>query len=206
VFLARGTQLTTPVNLDVSWNANLFGVYSRPLPFLKSIGSLNGGGSFTRTPTVINSLTNLSSSWAIRGGAVISSNISQNLDFTVSYQGTYNLSRNTLSSNNTGDYYSHSASVRLNTIIHHGIVMRQEVTNNLQGGVPGQFGQDVVLWNTTLGKKFLKGDRGELRVTGTDVLGQDRNVSRTVSETYFQDMRNRTLGRFVQAVFTYTFK
>jgi hypothetical protein len=206
VFLARGTQLTRPVNLDQSWNANLFGVYSRPTKWIKSIVSFNGGGSFTRNPTQINGLTNVGSAYALRSGATLSSNISQNLDFTVSYQGTYNLSRNTLSTGNQGDYYSHSIGVRFNAVAKHGIVVRQELNHNLQSGVPSAYGQDIVLWNTTLGKKFLKGEKGELRVTASDVLEQNRSVSRSITETYVQDSRDRTLGRFVQAVFTYTFR
>ena len=58
----------------------------------------------------------------------------------------------------------------------------------------------------TVGKKFLKDDAGEIRLTATDVLEQDRSVSRSVTETYVQDSRDRALGRYLQAVFTYTFK
>jgi hypothetical protein len=205
VFLQRGTQLTRPSNLDESWNANVFGVYSRPAKFLKSIISFNAGESFSRTPTQVNGFTNLSTTHAIRTGAVLSSNISQNLDFTVLYQGTYNISRNTLTTGSTGDYYTHTLGLRFNAVAKYGIVVRQEVNHNLQSGVPSAYGQDVVLWNTTLGKKFLKGERGELRFTVTDVLEQNRAVNRNITETYVQDSRDQTLSRFVQAVFTYTF-
>src|SRR5262249_3983620 len=40
IALVRGTQLTRPVNLDVSWAANLFAAYSRPAKWLKSIVTL----------------------------------------------------------------------------------------------------------------------------------------------------------------------
>jgi carboxypeptidase family protein/outer membrane beta-barrel protein len=206
VFLARGTQLTRPVNLDASWNANLFAIYSRPLPFLKSILSLNGGGTLTRTPGLINDVSNLGRTYAIRSGVVLSSNISENLDFTVSYWGTYNISRSTLSTASAGDYFTHSAGLRLNAVVGPGIVLRQEVNHNLQSGVPSAYGQDVVLMNSTVGKKFLKDGRGELRLTATDVLQENRAVSRSVTETYVQDSRDRTLGRYVQLVFTYTFR
>lgn len=206
VFLARGTQLSRPVNLDESYTANLFGVYSRPLTWLKSNLSINSGGTFSRTPTSIQGATNRASSYAIRGGAVLASNISPALDFTLSYQGTYNLSRNTLSTSSTGDYFSHTAGLRLNATVGPGIVFRQELNHNLQSGVPSAYGQDVFLWNTTVGKKMLKDGRGELRLTATDVLEQDRSVSRSVTETYVQDSRDRTLGRYVQAVFTFTFR
>src|SRR6185436_3046590 len=136
--------------LDESWNANAFGVYSRPTKFLKSILSLNGGGSFTRTPTEINGITGIGTNYSMRSGVVLSSNISQNLDFTVSYWGTYNISKNTRSSTSNGDYFTHSAGLRLNSVIGPGIVVRQEVNHNLQTGVPSQYGQNLVLWNATV--------------------------------------------------------
>jgi hypothetical protein len=205
--LSRGTQLTRPVNLDdASWNANAFAVYSRPLKFIKSIASLNGGASFNQTPTLGNAGTNISKTVAARYGLVLASNISQNLDFTVSYQGNYNIARNSLTTTNSRDYYSHTLSLRLNAVAAHGVVVREEVSHNLQNGVSDQYGQNEVLWNTTVGKKFLKNDTGELRLTATDVLQQDRSVGRSFTESYVQDSRDRTLGRFVQAVFTYTFK
>lgn len=206
ITLARGTQLTSPANLDVSWNANAFGVYSRPVTKLKSIWSLNGGGSFTQTPTLINGAANVGRTYAIRSGVTLASNISPNLDFTVSYWSTYNISRNSLSTNNSGDYFTHSAGLRLNSVVGPGIVLRQEVNHNLQSGVPSAYGQDVVLMNTTIGKKMLKDGRGELRLTATDVLKENRSVSRNITEAYVQDSRDRTLGRYVQAVFTYTFR
>ncbi len=206
IALARGTQLTRPVNLDVSWIANAFAAYSRPVKFLKSIVSVNGGGSFNQTPTLVNAGQNISRTWTLRYGSVLSSNISPNLDFTVSYQGNYNISRNTPSSTSRGDWYAHTLGVRFNAVAKHGIVVRQELNHNLQGGASDAYGQNVVLWNTTLGKKFLKGDKGEFRVTATDVLQQDRSVGRSFTETYVQDSRDRTLGRFVQAVVTYTFR
>ena len=207
VVLARGTQLTRPVNLESpSWNANLFAVYSRPLTFLKSILSVNGGGTLTRTPSLANGINNLGRTYAIRSGVVLSSNISENLDFTVSYWGTYNISRNTLTTASTGDYFTHNAGLRLNAVVGPGIVLRQEVNHNLQSGVPSAYGQDVVLMNSTIGKKFLKDGRGEIRLTATDVLQENRAVSRNVTETYVQDSRDRTLGRYVQLVFTYTFR
>ena len=207
IVLARGTQLTRPVNLDVSWSANAFAAYSRPLTWLKSIVTLHGGGSFNETPTRVNAGQNRSRTWTARYGSTFASNISQNLDFTLSYMGNYNISRNTLSTTTRGDYYAHTLGLRFNAVAKHGIVVRQEVNHNFQGGaVSDGYGQNVVLWNTTLGKKFLKGDKGEIRVTATDVLRQDRSVGRSFTETYVQDSRDQTLGRFVQAVFTYTFR
>ena len=44
-----------PFTSRISWSANAFGAYSRPLKLLKSILTFHGGGSFNQTPTRINS-------------------------------------------------------------------------------------------------------------------------------------------------------
>jgi hypothetical protein len=204
--VARGAQLTYPVNLDYSWNANLYAVASRPIARLKSIINLNGGGTYARTPTLIENHQNVAQNGTIRAGVVVSSNISQNLDFTVSYFGNWNMSRNTLSTSNTGDYFSSSGSVRLNATVGPGIVLREEVNHNLQTNVPSAYESDVVLFNSSIGKKFLKDGRGDLRLTVTDVLEQNESVSRTVTESYVQDSRDLTLHRYTQLVFTYSFR
>jgi hypothetical protein len=206
VDLARGTQVTTPVNLDDSWSVNAFGVSSLPLKPLKSIWSLNGGGSFTRTPTQVNESNYRSDNYALRVGSTLASNISPNLDFTVTYQGTYNIARNTLGAPTPDDYYTHTLGLRFTSTVGPGVVVRQEVNQNLQAGVPAATDKTVLLWTMSVGKKFLKDNKGEFRVAGTDVLKQDRNVNRSVTETYVQDTHDRTLGRYLQAVFTYTFR
>jgi len=204
--VARGTQISRPVNLDESWNANLFAAVSRPAGPLKSILTLNGGVSFVQTPTLVNAGQNTARTSTIRYGTVAASNISQNLDFTLSYQGNYNIQRNTLTPSTRNGFYAHTIGFRINAVGKGGIVVRQELSHNYQDGDTEEFSQNVVLWNSTLGKKFLKDNRGELRLTVTDALKQDRSVGRTFTESYVQDWRDLTLGQFVQAVFTYTFR
>jgi hypothetical protein len=207
VFLTRGTQLTRPVNLDESWNGNLFGVSSMPVKKIKSILSFNGGGTLSHQPTVFSGVVNRSRTYAVRGGVTVASNISPNLDFTFSYQGTYNILRSSLSTSNTaGDYYSHNIALRFNSVITHGIVFRQELSNGIQSGVPASYGQNFVLWNLTFGKKFLKKEMGEIRVTATDVLDQNKSVNRSVTDTYVQDSRDQALGRYIQGVVSWSFR
>jgi hypothetical protein len=201
-----GRQFTRPVNLDRALSVNAFAAYSVPAKFLKSILSINGGLSFNETPAELDQVISRTRTTSIRGGSVLASNISQNLDFTLSYQGNYNLSRSTLAGSAANDYYSHSIGLRFNAVVYKGIVFREELNHNYQGVPTGDFGQNVLLWNTTIGKKFLKNDSGEFRLTASDVLRQERSVSRSFTDTYVQDSSDKVLGRYVQAVFSYSFR
>jgi hypothetical protein len=204
--LLRGTQLVSPVNLEGAWNANSFVTVGRPVARLKSVLNLIGGVSYARTPGLIGRTETVSNTWAINPGVTLASNISPNLDFTLNYNGTINLARNTATNAADGDYYTHSAGLRLNVTLPNGIVLRDEVNHALTDGVSGGYDQDVVLWNSSIAKKLFKDDRGELRLSGADVLGQNRSTRRTVTETYIQDVRNRTLGQYVMLTFTYTMR
>jgi hypothetical protein len=206
VTLARGTQLSRPVNLDESWSANLFGVMSRPASLLKSNLSVNGGLTWTRNPTLNQGVTGRTDNWSIRSGATLASNISQNLDFTVSYQGRYNMARRTRTTGGTGDYFTHNASLRLNATVGPGITIRQEMTHTLQTQASDAFDPDNLLWTSSLGKRFGKDGRGDFRITATDVLEQERSAGRSITETYIEDTRDRVLGRYLQAVLSYSFR
>ena len=122
------------------------------------------------------------------------------------YQGAMNHGRNVATDDDTGDYYSHTLSLQLNVVVGPGIVVRQDHVHNLQGNTAPIYGEDALMWNWTVGKKFLNEQRGELRITTTDALENERSVNRSITETFVQDTRDRVLGRFVQAVFTYSWR
>jgi hypothetical protein len=128
------------------------------------------------------------------------------VDFTLSYNGTYNIARNAAATSASSDYYVHSVGLKLNLVTWQGFTLRDEVTNALTSGAAGGYDQDIVLWNSSLGKKLFKDERGELRLAGTDVLDQNRSSTHTVTSTYLQDVRNETLGKYLMLTFTYALK
>ncbi|MBI5836161.1 MAG: TonB-dependent receptor [Candidatus Eisenbacteria bacterium] len=206
VVLKKGAQLAYPVNLDGHWNVNSFATYSLPTGLLGGILNLSTGYAYTRTPGLIGGAPNSAGTSTFSGGAVLSSNRSENLDFTVSYMGRYNVARNTLQTSLDNDYYSHAASVRLNLTLWSDVVVRNELASNVTSGLTSGYNQDILMWNAGVGLKFLKERRGELRLSATDLLNQNQSTSRTVTSNYVEDARNRALGRYVMLTFTYTIR
>ncbi|MFI5253749.1 MAG: outer membrane beta-barrel protein, partial [Bacteroidota bacterium] len=202
--LNRGTQLTMPVNLDGYWNARTFLTYSLPAAIFSSNLNLNTELTYTRTPGMINSDLNLTNTYVISEGGVLSSNISQDVDFTLSYTGNYNISRNSAATGQDNHYFNHTAAAKFNLIFWNGIVFRNELTNILYSGLSGGYNQNYVLWNIALGKKFLDNQRGEVRVAVNDLLKQNQSVNRTITETYVEDTQSEVLSRYVLLTFTYT--
>lgn len=202
----KGSQLTLPVNINGYFNERAFLTYSMPLQFIKSNLNLNAGLNYTRTPGLINYRTNYADNYAPSAGVVISSNISANIDFTLSYFGNYNVVKNTLQSAANNNYYSHTASAKLNYIFLKNFVFNTSITDNYYAAFSGTGDQNYLLWNAYLGYKMLKSKALEARITAFDILNQNRSVTRTVTDTYVENNVTTVLQQYFMFQLTYTIR
>lgn len=206
LLVPTGVQRTTPVNLDNSWNARTFITHGIPFEVIKSNLNMNAGYTFSQTPGLINNVENITSTSGINAGVVVSSNISEDLDYTLSYSGNYNISRNSLQEELDNNYYYHNSGLKFNATFWESLVLRNELTNMLYSGLGDAYNQNYWLWNLSLGKKIFDNQNGEIRLTITDLLNQNTSVNRSVTETYVEDSNNQVLGRYLLLMFTYTLR
>lgn len=204
--LERGAKYTSPVNVDGSWNARSFFTYGKPVAPLKLNLNLTTGFNYVRSPGMINYVPNFSHTYAVSQGLVISSNISDKLDFTVSYSGNYNVVRNSIQPKLNNNYYTQGITGRVNWIFGKGFVFQSDINNQSYRGLGEGYNQNFTLWNASIGKKFLKNNAGELKLTVFDILKQNNSISRNVTETYVQDVTNRVLTQYAMLTFTYTLR
>jgi hypothetical protein len=206
VTLIKGSQLTTPVNLNGYVSARSFFTYGLPVKFIKSTVNFNAGMSWARTPSIINNASNISNNYGYNTGAVVASNISQYIDFTVSYSANFNVVNNSIQPQLNTNYFSQNAEVKFNLLSKKGWFLNNDLTNQSYMGLTSGFNQSYWLWNAAIGKKFLADQRGELKLSAFDILGQNRSITRTVSETSIEDDQNLVLTQYVMLSFTYTLK
>ena len=201
-----GSQFTKPVNLNGYYTIRSFGVYGFPLSAIKSNMNINAGISYTHTPALINDVVNYSDNRAANAGIYLSSNISQSLDFSVAYNGSYNVVRNTIQVQSNNTYFNHTATLKINYILLKRIVINTDINQTYYTGLTGNYNQNFVLWNAYIGYKFLKNQSFEAKVSAYDMLNQNRGISRTITETYFEDSNTQVLKRYFMFTLTYTFK
>lgn len=206
VALNRGSQLSFPVNIDGNWSARSFLTYSLPISPIKSNLNLSGGYTFNRTPGLINNLTNYANTHAINGGVVLSSNISENIDFTLSYQGAYNIVNNTLQAQSDYNYYSQNTSLKLNWIFLDRFVANTNFNHTLYSGLGEGYDRNFLLWNASLGYKFLKDKSLQADIYAFDLLDQNNSISRTITDAYVEDAQTQVLQRYVMLRLTYTLR
>ncbi len=202
--ISKGAQLTFPINQNGYWNVRSFFTFGLPFDLISSLLNLNAGVTYARTPGIVNSDQSVSNTVGPSAGVVIASDISQDFDFTISYMGNYNFAENTLLPGANNNYYSHTATVNWYWQFWSGFVLDNQVTNELTSGLAAGYNENFVLWNISVGKKFLPQDAAQVQLSVNDLLGENKSVQRTITSTYIDDTNNEVLTRYVLLTFSYT--
>lgn len=206
IFLQKGSQITRPVNLDNYYSLRSFINYTFPLSKIKTNFSVNLSGNYTNIPGLINTNTNYAQTATGGLGMVLSSNISEKFDFTVSSNSSYSNINNTLQTSSNTTYFSQLSKAKVTLNPWKGLVLQADYTNTYYSGLTSAYNQSISLLNAAIGYKFLKNKQAELRLTVYDLLNQNNSVSRTNTDSYIQDSQTNVLNRYYMLTFTYNFK
>lgn len=204
--LKPGTQLTAPTNLNNYINARSFVTYGLPLTKIKTNLNINTGFTYNLIPDLINNQENKANNYNFSQGVVFSSNISQKVDFTLSYTGNYSIVKNTLQKQSDNNYFNQVTTFKFNWLPYKGIVFNTNLAHTLYTGLAQGYNQNYLVWTASLGYKFLKNKALDVRVTVFDLLHQNNAISRTVTDTYIQDSQTNVLQRYYMLVVTYNIK
>ncbi|MDB5252469.1 MAG: hypothetical protein JWP27_1638 [Flaviaesturariibacter sp.] len=206
--LDTGFLLNKPVNLDGYRSLRSFFTFATPIKAIKTNLNLNGGFSYQQLPGFNNYLNSQTDNYTYTLGTVLASNISQYVDFTVSYSANFNQVRNRsdlVKAVSSTNYFQHTASAQLNLLSKNGWFYQTDFNNQYYSGLTTG-NTSFNLWNMGVGKKFLKDRKGELRLNVFDVLGQNQSIARNVTETGIEDVTNRVLQRYFMLTFTYNLR
>ncbi|UAY51946.1 outer membrane beta-barrel protein [Ferruginibacter albus] len=202
----KGAQITRPTNLDGYVSMRSFFTYGFPLKALKSNINLNAGLSLTRTPVVVQGNPSFTNNYNYNAGVVVASNVSQYVDFTLSYSAGINVARNEKETELNNNYFSQTAGIKFNLLDKKGWFLQNDLSLQAYSGLTAGLNQSYWLWNVAMGKKFLADQRGELKLSVFDLLKQNQSISRTVSEKSIEDDRNLVLQQYFMLTFTYKLK
>ncbi|MEO7766680.1 MAG: outer membrane beta-barrel protein, partial [Ferruginibacter sp.] len=87
-----------------------------------------------------------------------------------------------------------------------GWFIQNDVSNQKYSGLTDGFNQSYWLWNAAIGKKFLKKQAGELKLSVFDLLKQNQSISRTVTGAYIEDVQSQVLQQYFMLTFSYSLK
>ena len=206
--LGEGNQFTKPVNLPGYWSLRASVNYGMPVRWLRSNLNFRAGVSTGRIPSIINGERNELSNSSYNAGLVLGSNISESVDFRVSYTGRYNVSKSTShvrTLDNT--YFSQTARAEATFVAWKRLVVRANADYNYYKGITDTFLEERLICNAMLGVKLFRNCLGEASVGVNDILDQNGTTfRRTVSGTTLRNVTNLAVGRYVSFQFTYNLR
>lgn len=203
IILNRGSQLSKPVNMDGYWSIRSFFNYGMPLRFIKSNLNWNAGYSYSMTPGRIDKEENLSNTQNYSLGAVLASNVSEYVDFTLSYSANFNTVKNSIDPGRNDDFFSQSAGFQVTLLSKAGWFLQNDVSQQSYRGLSESYNQNFTLWNVGAGKKFLKNQKADLKLTVFDLLKQNRSINRTSTVSYIEDRQTQVLQQYFMLTFSY---
>ena len=210
---------STTENLDGYWQLRTHLSYGLPIGFLKSNFNVMAGVIYTKTPSILGGTVDAATGM-ISGGerndtknmgydfrAVLGSNISENVDFTLSWNGTYNEATNSLNADKSKNrYFNHTAQGNLKVVFPLGFTFTASAAYSQYIGFTNDYSEDYLLCNAWLGKKVFRNKRGEVMIGVNDLLNQNRAFSRTTGSGYTQNSTNSVIGRYYMVQFTYNLR
>lgn len=210
---------STTENLDGYWQLRTHLSYGLPIGFLKSNFNVMAGVIYTKTPSILGGTVDAATGM-ISGGerndtknmgydfrAVLGSNISENVDFTLSWNGTYNEATNSLNADKSKNrYFNHTAQGNLKVVFPLGFTFTASAAYSQYIGFTNDYSEDYLLCNVWLGKKVFKNKRGEVMVGVNDLFNQNRAFSRSTGSGYTQNSTNSVIGRYYMVQFNYNLR
>ncbi len=206
VVLQPGSQLSRPVNVDGYWDFRSYVNFGRPIERIKSNMSVFGSINYTNNPAMVNNEVNFVKSGNIRAGFSFSSNISENVDFYFRTRSSFNDVENTLQPSLSTNYFNQSTQFSYDWIIWRGLTYRMDLNHQVNAGLSEGYDTNFLLLNASIGKRIFNNQRGEISMNVYDLLAQNSNIRRNVTEVYVEDIQSNVLQRYFMLTFTYNFR
>ncbi len=202
----RPLQYSEPVNMDGYWSLRTHLSYGLPVSFLRCNLNVMAGVNYSIVPSMINGLRNDADNMSYDARVVLGSNISENVDFTLSWDGTYNEATNSQASGSKNRYFNHTANASMKFIFWKGMSFMGSAAYTQYVGFTNNYNDDYLLCNVYLGKKIFRNQRGEISVGVVDLFNQNKAFIRTTGSGWTQNATNSVIGRYYTVQFSYNLR
>jgi hypothetical protein len=210
-------RFSEPINMDGQWSAR-FGVdYGFPVRFLRSNLNLEAGLSYGESPSQMgrwrNGMespefqTNYSRVLNPEAEITLGSNISERVDFRVSYEAGYNSVKNTFSDRSNSEYIEHEIDANFKFVLPAEFTLSGNMEYTSYTALSGQdFSQRFFIANAGFGKKVLRSRQGEISLFVNDIFNQNVSFRRNAYAQYIQNQIDAAIGRYFGVKFVWNIR
>ncbi|MGN6354042.1 MAG: outer membrane beta-barrel protein [Parafilimonas sp.] len=101
-------------------------------------------------------------------------------------------------------YYQQVYGINIINYLPGNIHLQNDFNYNIYTGRSDGFNTGIALWNVTIGKSFLKNNRGELKFSVQDLLNNNTGINRYTNNGFITDERYNALKRYFLISFTFS--
>jgi hypothetical protein len=204
--LARGIQLTKPVNMDGNYSGNVYLTFGFPFKSKKLKGSslnFNTALGYNNDVGLLYRQKNIGKTLTASQRAGINFNVKDKFDVGANLSLAYNSVKYSVNQSLNEDYYTQTYSLDLTYQFKGGFILSSDFDYYVNTGRAEGFNQSIPLWNASFAKQVFKNKAGEFKLSVNDLLNQNQSITRSTGDNYIQDTRSVVLKRYVMFSFTY---
>jgi hypothetical protein len=188
------------VNVDGNYYANFWGGYGTKFKGPGISANLNGSFNLYRMANYVNDQLNISNNNSYSIGIDLNKEWQKDnktvVDISLEPDISYYDNRSTISTFSTS-YWTARINANMFVQLPWKLSVRTDISWNLREQTDiFNRNNNVIRWNASLGRKFLKGDKLELRANVYDILNQNLGYTRDAQGAYITESRYNTIRRY----------
>ncbi|WP_430816377.1 outer membrane beta-barrel protein [Carboxylicivirga sp. RSCT41] len=202
-FLPAGGQFSQPVNLDGNYRLGLNFTAGLPVNKLKSKLNISTATNYTRMPNLINGVVDHSKRLNLTQSFVLSSNISEKIDFTIRTSSNYSMVDNRGGASSQSNYFTQSSGLNLYYNFYRKFIFKTNTNYNYTGASGNLDSNSRLNLNLAISSKLFKSNKGEIILTAYDMTNNQDELRRSVDEFSISESYSPTLNQFYLFSFVY---
>lgn len=201
-------QETSYLNADGFKSARAWYNYSLPFKNKTYVVSYGGFANFSDNISFSDDVKNIGTNFLIAQNLSFRYNPSEKLEIQPSVRYSYNSTQNsnTARANVNNNISSWSYVLTSSFNITPSTIISTDITKTTNSGYTSSVDANPFIINAYIEQQFFKGNRGSIRLQAFDILNEQTNISRNVSDNLITDSRTNRLARYFMLSFSYRFQ
>jgi hypothetical protein len=204
-----GRQISRPINTNGNYNGSLYINYGKNWKKklwalrLNSSSSVNLG----RNTVFSNKIKNLANSYGLSQNVGLNFELKDKFDINPRYSIRYNDTKYSIEqTGQSSSSITQTLSLDININLTRRIILETDINSNYNSRIAPGFRKQVTNWSAAANWKIFKKEQGTLRLVIYDILKQNTNVYRNISQTFIEDVESDVLQQYFLVSFTYNLK
>lgn len=209
-FDANGISTIKTINVDGNYSTGFYAGMGRPI-----IGDINArfnfNGNYRNMNNVINGMANTTLNRSLGANFTLDyykedSTGVDVFEVNLNFGTNYTVPKSTLALGSNQPYWTHTASFDFGVELPFKFRLESDVNYSMFTRRTAGFNTNILLWNASINKRFLKGENLVLSVQANDILNQNTRISRNIMSNMIIDSRTQIISRYFLIKLTYNFK